>query len=221
MSWYLWMSYNRVLFWSLMQSCLNPPSSLVKNREAIWVPLSWEYGLGLVNKKAPFSKMCVKCDKLLKMSERYLKVKHTIGFCVCQLPVGCHKVSNCSLFATIFTSLHFTFYSLPSPLFPTSLPHSLFFHSAEGGMVNQFSRHSRAINSPWSSERTHHLSFCARSGIDVFTASDHFANYAKKKMPQQGTSTFYASFRVCFVCLWVLPISVNRIILFITLGKTS
>lgn len=53
--------------------------------------------------------MCVKCDKPLKMSERYLKVKHTIGFCVCQLPVGCHKVSNCSLFATIFTSLHFLF----------------------------------------------------------------------------------------------------------------
>lgn len=110
-----------------MQSCLSPPSSLVKNREAIWVPLSWEYGLGLVNKKAPFSKMRVKCDKPLKMSERYLKVKHTIGFCVCQLPVGCHKVSNCSFFATIFTSLHFPFYSLPYPLFPTALPHSLFF----------------------------------------------------------------------------------------------
>lgn len=97
-----------------MQSCLSPPSSLVKNREAIWVPLSWEYGLGLVNKKAPFAKMCVKCDKPLKMSERYLKVKHTIGFYVCQLPVGCHKVSNCSLFATIFTSLHFLFTSLSS-----------------------------------------------------------------------------------------------------------
>lgn len=220
MSWYLWMSYNGVLFWSLMQSCLSPPSSLVKNREAIWVPLSWEYGLGLVNKKAPFSKMCVKCDKPLKMSERYLKVKHTIGFCVCQLPVGCHKVSNCSLFATIFTSLHFLFTSLSSFSYH-SASLTFFFHSAEGGMVNQFSRHRRSINSPWSSERTHHPLFCVRSGIDVFTATDHVANYAKKKMPQQGTSSFYASFGVCFICLWVSSILVNRILLFLKKGKTS
>lgn len=155
MSWYLWMSYNGILFWSLMQSCLSPPSSLVKNREAIWVPLSWEYGLGLVNKKAPFSKMCLKCDKPLKMSERYLKVKHTIGVCVCQFPLGCHKVSNCSLFATIFTSLHLLFTSLSSFSYLSVL--LLFSYSAEGGMVNQFSRHRRAINSSWSSERTHHL----------------------------------------------------------------
>lgn len=69
--------------------------------------------------------MRVKCDKPVKMSERYLKVKHTIGFGVCQLPVGCHKVSNCSFLQ--LSSLHFTFYSLSYPLFPTALPHSLFF----------------------------------------------------------------------------------------------
>lgn len=220
MSWYLWMSYNGVLFWSLMQSCLSPPSSLVKNREAIWVPLSWEYGLGLMNKKAPFFPKCVwNAINHWRWANDIWRLNTPSGSVSVSSQWGVTK-SATALFLQL-SSLHFTFYSLPYPLSPTFLPLSLsLFHSAEGGMVNQFSRHRRAINSPWSSERTHHLSFCARSGIDVFTASDHFANYAKKKMPQQGTSTFYVVFEF-FVCLWVLPILVNRIFLFLGMGKTS